>query len=401
MSGTRRDEATPLRPRAARIALIAGIVGLVLCAIGLMVDPRRLAASYLAAHITVLTTALGALIFVMIEHTIGAKWFVVLRRVAESAAMALPALAVLFVPVLVAPGAFYSWAGPLDALDAGVRTRVLAKQAYLNIPFFDVRAVVYFATWLAFAIALWRLSLRQDGARGTEAALAIGRRMRAVSAGGLVAVGLTLTFAAFDWVMSLSPEWFSTVFGVYLFAGGIVAALGLIELLAWAGLRAGPLRGTVTGEHVGAVGKLLLTFVIFWAYIAYSQYVVIWIADLPIEVGWYVTRTRGGWGTVALIVIAGQFALPFVLLLSRSLKRRPGAMAALGAWLLVMHALDVYWLVLPAFGAAGQGLHWLDPAALLCVGGLSTWFSLSRLAAHATVPGDDPNLIRSARYSAT
>jgi hypothetical protein len=188
---------------------------------------------------------------------------------------------------------------------------------------------------------------------------------------GLLVCGFTLTYASFDWLMSLEPAWYSTIYGLYVFAGGALSALGLLALLRHL---ARPAASTddADAEQVGAAGRLLLTYAMFWAYVAFAQYLVIWIGDLPADVRWYLARTRGGWGALALVVLSGQFAIPFALLLSRAVNRRSRRVALIGAWLIAVHVLDVYWLVLPALHPTGLRPSWLDVAALLLVGGAVT-----------------------------
>ncbi|HEX4468231.1 MAG TPA: hypothetical protein VH080_01800, partial [Gemmatimonadaceae bacterium] len=312
-----------------RVGAIVGAAGLVLFIIGVMIEPRQALMSYVFAYATVLTIVLGALIQVMMSNVTGARWFTVMRRVTIHVAGAMPALAVLAIPLFVGLSTIYSWTSP-SAMPAATREIVERKSAWLNAPFFVGRGIFYLLVWLATAEILRRWSIQLDTKSGLAAA-ADTRRLRRLSAGGLVAVGLTLTFASFDWLMSLEPTWYSTVYGVYVFAGGFVAALGLIAILARAASRSGNvLDGAVTPEHFGALGKLVLTFVIFWAYIAFSQFLIIWIGDVPLDASWYVTRGAGSWGTLALIVVAGQFALPLVLLLPRLPKRRPRFLAAIG-----------------------------------------------------------------------
>ena len=225
------------------------------------------------------------------------------------------------------------------------------------------------------------------------------QQQRRASAIGLVVVGLTLTMVAFDWLMPLDTEWYSTVYGVYVFAGGFVSALGVIALLAYIAARSGSaLDGSVSDEHFGALGKLMLTFVIFWAYIAFSQFLIIWIGDIPADSSWYLVRGSGSWGTLGVIVVIGQFAIPFILLLSRALKRQPRTLAAIGAWLVVMHVLDVYWLVLPAFSSSGMRVSWMDLSALLMVGGFATAAAARRVRGHVAVPVNDPYFAQAVHY---
>ncbi|HEY2378755.1 MAG TPA: hypothetical protein VGH98_22425 [Gemmatimonadaceae bacterium] len=383
--------------RIATIAAITGFVGLVLFVIGVVLEPRQALTSYVFAYAAMSTVVLGALIQVMMSNVTGARWFTVMRRITLHVTGAMPALVILAIPLFAGAAIIYSWTSP-SMLPAATRAIVDRKVAWLNMPFFIVRGVVYLGVWLAVAEILRGRSLRRDETRGLAAASET-QRLRRFSAGGLVAVGLTLTFASFDWLMSLEPTWYSTVYGVYVFAGGFVSALGLIAILARISSRAGvALDGVVTPEHFGALGKLLLTFVIFWAYIAFSQFLIIWIGDVPLDASWYLTRTSGSWGTLALIVVIGQFALPFVLLLPRAPKRRPRFLAAIGWLLLATHVLDSYWLVLPALHPLGMAPSWLDVAALLMVGGLTAAAAVWRARGQSLLPLGDPYVARAMQY---
>ncbi len=368
-----------------------GMVGLVLWVVGVLIEPRQALTSYLFAYASVVTVIVGALIQVMISHVTGAHWFTVLRRLTTDLTGAMPALGVLALPILFGAPILYSWATP-EALSVHARDLVLRKQAWLNVPFFIVRGAVYVTVWLASSEVLRRWSLAQDHTTGDDTVV-LTRRQRRISAVALVAVGLTLTFAAFDWLMSLEPTWYSSIYGAYVFAGGFLAALGVIAVIAYVESRPGmPLDGSVTPEHFGALGKLLLTFVMFWGYIAFSQYFIIWIGDMPADVSWYVWRTSGSWGTLALVVAIGQFAIPFVLLLPRAPKRRPRLLAAIGAWLILMHLLDVYWLVLPALRPTAVHVSWLDFTSLLMIGGFTTATARWRARSHTAIPVADPYL---------
>lgn len=379
-------------------ALIAGIVGLILCIIGVVVDPGRAFAAYLFAYVTILTTVLGALILVMMSHVTAARWFTVLRKLTLSVTASLPALAVLVLPVLLGVQRLYPWAHA-SSLPPDMRKLALHRQAWLNIPFFLVRAIIYVAVFAVCGEVLRRWAARENHvSRGADVVMVL-RQQRRLSAIGLVVLGLTLTMVAFDWLMPLDTEWYSTVYGVYVFAGGFVAALGVIALLAYIVARSGgALDGSVSDEHFGALGKLMLTFVIFWAYIAFSQFLIIWIGDIPADSSWYFVRGSGSWGTLGMIVVIGQFAIPFVLLLSRTLKRQPRSLAAIGAWLVVMHVLDVYWLVLPAFSPSGIRVSWIDLSALLMVGGLATASAARRVRGHSAVPVNDPYFAQAVHY---
>jgi hypothetical protein len=381
----------------ARNAAIVGVIGLVFFIIGVMTDRRHAMASYLFAYVAALTIAVGALIQVMIANVTAARWFTVLRRLTLVATASIPALAILLIPVLLGIHILYPWAHPAT-LSAEARKLAMHRAPWFNVPFFTIRAIIYVLILIAFGEALRRSAIREDESASREEVVAAATRQRKLSALGLVLSGLAITFVAFDWLMPLDPLWYSTVYGVYVFAGGFVAALGLVAVIANASSRRGALDGVVTAEHFGALGKLTLTFVIFWVYIAFAQFLIIWIGDIPADSSWYVIRAAGSWGVLGIAIVAGQFAIPFVLLLSRTLKRRPRVLAGIGAWLVLMHLIDVYWLVLPAFYPDGIRVSWLDLAAVLMVGGLSTACAAWRARGGWALPIRDPYLEPSVNY---
>ncbi len=375
-------------------ALIVGVLGLAGFILGAFLDPERAYYGWLAAYAFALTIVLGALCLVMIGHAMHARWIIVVRRVAESVIATLPLFVLLFVPILFGMPKLYPWFPPLDHVTPHLRQNILKKEDYLNVPFWLIRAVVYFVIWIGLGFFLRRWSLKQD--RDPDAA-PLERAVR-VSAVGLVFFGLALTWAAIDWIMSLSPEWVSTIFGAYVFAGGMFGAMGLLVILVWALERAGYLRGAVASAHYYALGRLCLVFTLLWAYFAYSQGFLIWIANLPSEVPFYIARTLTGWGWVFGLLVIGHFAIPFVALLMYRIKRRGGALAVVGAWMLLMHYADVAWLVLPALHHGQDGFHWSDFASLAAVLGLATAFGAWRLVGHSVVPWRDPRLPVSLSY---
>lgn len=376
-------------------ALGFAIVGAIGLAIAFAIDAPRAAASYLVAYTALLGVALGALALVMIARVTAANWFVALRRQAEQVAATLPAFAILFVPVLLSIRVLYPWTSPDTRLAPAARALVRAKAAYLNTPFFIVRAIIYFALWILIEEALRRTSLAQDAGDTRP----IERRMYALSAGGLVAFAFATSFAAFDWLMSLGPTWFSTIYGVDYFAGAMVGALALLTILVAAERRTGTLPPGVGADHVHALAKLLLTFVLFWVYIGFSQLIVIWSAEIPVERVWYAVRMRGGWKVLGGVVLLGHFALPFCALLVRSIKRSPLAMAAIGLGLLAMHYLDVYWIAMPDAPFHGGWGFACDAAALLFVGGVAAATWSVRRSDQAPVAAGDPRLAASLQYS--
>lgn len=415
--------------RVAVASLVVGVVGLGAVAVGAVFDGRQAAFSYLMAFIFWHSIAFGGLIHLMIQHAINASWGVVVRRLAEGVAGTMPVLALLFLPLLAGLELLYPWVRPGVEGGGVVAERALERGAYLNVPFFVVRAAVYFAIWIVVGWLLERWTLRQvgegegggtagGGGGGGVGAPVVGkavpgeeshrrrgvklaRRQRALSAVGLPVVAFVVTFAATDWVMSLDPEWYSTIFGVYYFSGSAVAIVALLVLLSHGMQRRGYLRGEVTLSHYHALGKLLLVFVVFWAYIAFMQFLVIWIADIPREVEWYLIRSRGSWAVVATLLVVGHFLLPFFALLSWRLKRIPVLLAGVCGWVLALHLVDIYWLILPALHPAGFHPNWLDLAALAGVGGMTVAYGVWQFRGRIVAPIADPRYEESLEFYTT
>ena len=342
---------------------VVGIAGLLVTAVGFVLDPQQAYASWLTALAAGLSVALGVVMLIAIAHVSGARWFDPLRGLALNVAGTMPLFGLLFLVLLSGIGQLYPW----------VHASGRANAAWLSVPWFVVRAAVYFAIWIAVSLLLRRWAGPDlDATPGPPSS-----RERALAAIALPALGLSLTFAGFDWLMSLSPDWVSTAFGVYWFAGGFVGALALVAVLAAVGGMGATRAPIVLGPRQAyALGALMLTFAIFWAYIAYSQYFIIWIANVPAEVAWYIPRLRGGWGALALVVLVGQFLLPLLVLLIQAAKLSPRVVGAIAALVLVMHYLDTYWLVLPAVHPDAPHPHWLDLSALAAVGGTAAgWTS--------------------------
>ncbi len=380
--------------RAPLIAAGVGVLGLLVFLIGVFVDRRQAFHSYLAAWAWAASLPLGALLFVMTGHLMGSVWTIPFRRISEAVVGAFPAVAILFIPLVFGLGDLYSWAGAPGpgADDPHVRHLIHHKAPYLRPSFFVVRAGVYLALWTGVGYLLCRWSFRQDRDPAAPAGTP-----RVISGAALPAMALTLTFAAFDWLMSLMPQWFSAAFGLYFFAGAAVGGLALVAA-ASAHANRTVLAGALAPSHFHALGKLLFAFVVVWAYIAYSQGFITWIANKPEEVVWYVARARGSWGWVTLILVLGHFFYPFFLMLPREVKRRSSLLTGAALWLLVFHYLDIHWLVLPAL-RSGFYPHWLDLAALAGVGGSAAAFALWRLRGRPIVAVGDPRLPAGMRYT--
>jgi hypothetical protein len=367
------------------IALTVGVLGLAAAAAGFFVDRQQFAYSWLLGFVFWLSLALGGLFFTMLHHLVGARWSVVLRRLGENIMDTLPLMALFALPVLFSLQQLYHWSHPeLVATDAILR----GKEGFLNPTFFAIRMVVYFAIWIGLARLLVRGSLKQDAGH-TEA---FTNRMRRVSAPGMILFALTITFAAFDWLMSLDAHWYSTIFGAYFFAGAVLGMLAFLTLVVMRMNRHGVLTGEISTEHYHDLGKMLFSFVIFWAYMAFSQYLLIWYGNIPEETIWFLHRGEGSWLYISLTIVFGHFAIPFFLLFPEAPKRHRGWMTGMAIWILLMHWIDLYWLVMPGLHPHGAVFAWQDLAATAGIGGVAVWYFWRLVAKRPLVPIKDPLL---------
>jgi hypothetical protein len=347
--------------------------------------------AWLLAFAYVLSLSLGSLFFVILQHLTRAGWSVVVRRLAEAAASTLPLMALLVVPVVAGMHDLYHWSHH----DAVAHDAILqGKLPYLNPPFFLARCALYLAVWWLLARVFVGTSVAQDASGDVN--LTVRLQKRAPPA--MLAFALTVTFASIDLLMSLDPHWFSTIFGVYFFAGSVVACFALLVLLAWSLQGGGFLRHVITIEHYHDLGKLLFAFVVFWAYIGFSQYMLYWYANIPEETGWFLRRQTNGWGWVGLALVIGHFALPFVALLSRAPKRRPRLLAAAAVWMLVMHWVDLYWLVMPELRPSGALPRLGELAMTVGICGLWFAFGVWRVGQTSLIPERDPRLDESLAF---
>ncbi|HBL31629.1 MAG TPA: quinol:cytochrome C oxidoreductase [Acidobacteria bacterium] len=348
--------------------------------------------SWLVGSLFVLGISLGALFFVLVQHATQAGWSIVVRRLAENVMGALPYLALLFVPLAVLGlGDLFHWSHP-EAVQSDPLLQ--HKAAYLNVPFFLIRTFASFAIWSVLAVWFSRQSRLQDETGDHE----ITRRMRRRSAPALILFALTVTFFAFDWLMSLDPHWYSTIFGLYFFAGSVMSFFAVLALVALAAKRQGLLTLVLSDEHQHDVGKLLFAFVAFWAYMAFSQYLLIWYANLPEETSFFAKRMVGTWSIAGTVLALGHFIVPFFFLLPRTIKRNATALRLAALWLLAMHLLDLHWLVMPNLHPAGMAPGLLDALTLIgCCGVFLAAFG-GALKRRALVPLRDPRLPESLTF---
>jgi len=386
-----------LEGRSMKWAVIGAIIGAIGFAGSYMVASGSeggmdyLLQTYLVSFAFFLSLSLGALFFVLLQHLTRAGWSVVVRRIAEVLAANVWLMAVLAIPIVLGIEHLYHWAhvgiADHDSLIAG-------KSGFLNTNFFIARLAIYFAIWSILAWFFYRTSVKQD----TTADPALTRRMEVVSAPGMVLFALALNFAAFDLLMSLDPHWFSTIYGVYYFSASVLLFFAVMpKILVWLQMQ-GLMKNAVTVEHYHDIGKFMFAFTVFWAYIAFSQYMLIWYGNIPEETEWFLKRQTGDWTAISLTLLFGHFILPFLMLISRHVKRRPVLLATFGVWVAVMCWVDMYWLVIPEFspGVARFGL--LDILVYLGMAGLYSAVIAWRLGRASLIPEGDPRLQESLAF---
>jgi len=371
--------------RLKKIPLILFLVGLAGGATYAATHSEQFYYSYLTAYLFWLGPALGGLFFTMLHHLTGSVWSIVLRKFAEAFAATIPALAVLFIPILFGLHDLYHW----SHAEAVAADPLLSKKAgWLNPAFFGIRAALYLGIWAFLAWRLGKLSDRQDGGMTEE----LKSGFLKVSAPGMILFALTVSFASFDWMMSLNPHWYSTIFGVYYAMGSIMAFLGLLIVVVTRLQAKGILAQEITAEHRHDVGKLFFAFIILWAYMAFSQYFLIWYANLPEETIYYRMRWVGSWRTVSLLIVFGHFVVPFFALISRPAKRNPLLLGIIALWMLLMHWVDIYWNVAPHQHKEGAHISPADFTTMLLIGVVVFYFFWRRLASHPIIPVGDPKL---------
>jgi len=446
-----------------KIAAGVGALGLAGAAGGYATDPGRFAFSYLFAFFLVLTFALGAIFFILVERLTSAGWSVTVRRTAEFFAAGSPVFLVLFIPLLFCMGTLYPWlhapgadggvipeahaqqhagdhaAPPHDSVqgkpdranapahpesahgstaagaahfetghtvagnheekpgpEEAAEEEVLAKKRpWLNKTAFIIRAVFYFAVWAWLGTTFFGYSTRQDATKDPKLTLKAQRLAPAAT----FLFGFTLTGAAFDWLMSLLPTWYSTIYGVTIFAGSVVAMYATMIIVTMSLNAAGHLKNAVNVEHYHDLGKLLFGFLVFWAYVSFAQYMLIWYASIPEEVTFYHHRWDvGPWKTISTVIIICHFVVPFFIILSRNAKRKLGLLRFGAIWLVVMHAVEMYWMVMPYYGGGEVSLHWIDIACVLGVGGVYLALVFYRMSKHPLIPVGDPRLSRALTF---
>jgi hypothetical protein len=367
--------------------LIVGIAGLIVGALGSLLQPAQFLQSWLIGFMFCLGLSLGCLSMLMTHHMSGGQWGLVTRRIFEAGSRLIPYCLLLFIPIAVMLPKLYLWARP-DAVRAD---EILQhKHIYLNVPFVLIRAAIYFLVWWGCSYYLTRWSIQQD--RG-EVAVTIPdtRRFRVVSAPGLVIYVVTMSLAAIDWLMSLDPHWYSTIFGFIMVGGQALFALSFAAVMLALLAPREPMASVLRTENVHDIGKLMLAFVMLWAYFSFSQFLIIWAGNLPEEITFYLERLRYGWQYVSLLIVVGHFALPFCLLLSRDLKRRPRLLARVAWFIIAMRLVDLIWIVAPNFNHEPFPVSIANVFLPIGLGGIWLYLFAGQLRRYPLLPFNDPN----------
>lgn len=371
--------------RYANVSLGIGVAGLLLSLVGYFINSEQFYFSWLTAFCFWVTIGAGGLFMVMLHYLVGARWSVVLRKFAESAAWTLPFMIVFGIPIIFGRHDLFHWTHE----EAVAHDHLLqGKEPFLNTPFFIIRMIIYFGVWFYLAWRLNQYSDMQDEAH-TGGLL---KKMRRISAPGMILFALTITFAGFDWMMSLDPHWYSTIFGVYIFSGGVVGFLAFLTMIALYFHKKNVLTDEITVEHYNDLGRLTFAFVIFWAYMAFSQYFLIWYANIPEETIWFLNRWKGSWSFVTLLIVFGNFVIPFFILITRAAKRNYLFLKIMMGWLFFMHLVDIYWIVMPTLHTEGADPSWIDITTVIGIGGIFCRIFFGKLTSRPMLPVKDPKL---------
>ena len=363
-----------------------GVIGLAVLGAGALIDREQFFRSYLVAFMFWGGLAFGSFGLVALNHIAGGRWGIVIRRICEAAIRTLPLVVVLFLPILVGMHDLYEWSVPEHI----AHDEILQFKAawYLNPTFFVVRAVIYFTILIGFGQLMLRFSLEQDATGNPQTV----RSLQMVGRGAIVLYALTMTFASVDWMMSIEPHWSSTIYGLLVIGGQVLSAFAFAIAILTLLVEHDPIAQVANAERFHDLGKMLLAFVMIYAYFAFSQFLIIWSANIPEETPWYLKRITGGWIVLAIALPLFHFFLPFFVLLSRKLKKNPRRLIIVALLMLFMRLADLYWMIAPAFSPGKFVLHWMDIAAVLGVGGVWLAAFLWQLQARPVLPLRDPAL---------
>jgi hypothetical protein len=364
------------------VLLFAATAAVLACVAGYLQDPARFFRSYTVAFTFTSAIGLGAAFFVMVQFLSGSAWSVVIRRIMENIMITLPVGALLFAPLAFGLKDVYSWMNTeMMQQDAALK----GKAAFLSQDFFLLRTLIYFALWSLWIYSIYHQSTKQDTARSAKQ-MHIASRW---SAPGLFLIVVVGSIASFDWLMSIQPKWYSTIFGLYFLAGGVLSFWSVVTLVCLGFRKAGILKDKITMEHYHDLGKWMFSMTAFYTYIAFSQYLLIWYANLPEETIFYRDRAHGGWLYVSLALPIVRFFLPFFSLLSRPAKRNLKVLGLVAAWSLLCEYVDLYWIVMPVHYKTGPVIHWLDFTTLAATVSICALVFWGRFKRHKMVPVGD------------
>jgi len=376
--------------RFAGLSVILGVVAFValaLCGAGAALDPKQFSYSWLFAFGFFFTLCAGCFFWTIVHYATDAEWTVVVRRQLENIAVLVAVLAIFFIPILLLRQHLYEWMN----IAPGKEANLDSKRAYLNLNFFILRAAFFLGFFIIASQMLRRFSVKQDKDGNPKFTI----RLRKVAFASLPLFALCLTFGAFDWLMGLNYRWFSTMFGVYIFAGAAGSSMALLVLVITALQRAGYLKNVVTKEHYHIMGKWIFAFCVFWAYIGFGQYMLIWYANIPEEIQYFLTRNTESWWNLSMLLVIGRFFGPFTILLLISIKKHPRQLSYVAGWILLMQMLDIYLVVLPALHGAGVHVSLWDFAALIAIGATLAFVYLRIVGKTSLFPVRDPRLVES------
>ena len=373
----------PQMERAQRNFLMIGVIALAVSLIGLFRDPAHFWQSYLFGFIFWSGLALGCLGIFFLHNVVGGNWGVAIRRFVESGLQTLPLIAVFAIPIFFAMGSLYSWTHP----DVRAHDVVVGHKAiYMNVPFFIGRTILYFVIWFFLGYRILRMANEHD--RTGDPALF--RRIKGASAPALLIFVLSTTYAFIDWIMSLEPDWYSTIYPWMFTVGEVLITFAFMIALLVLLSKHEPLASFVTPQHYHDLSNLMLAFTMLWAYMSFAQFLIIWAENLPDEIPWYVRRFSGGWGYVAFCIAIFQFCVPFFLLLMRFIKRNPNLLRVVAIWIIVLRMVDVFWIVEPAFRQRGLEVYWTDIVAPIGLGGIWLAYFIRNLKARPLLVLNDP-----------
>lgn len=387
-------ESDVLHPYLNRIqisALIIGIITLLLSLFEAFANTQQFYQSYLFSFLFWLGLSLGCLGWLGLHHLVGGGWGFAIQRLLEAGTRTLPLMALLFIPLYFGMHEIYIWSRPEIVANDAI---LLDKSIYLNIPFFWVRALVYFSTWFGFAFFLNKWSKMQDETGDVN----LTRKMVRLCGPLLVFYVLTMTFASFDWGMSLEPHWFSTIYGFLFVVGQGLAAMAFMVIMAYTLAKREPLSRVFKPKHFHDYGNLMFAFILLWAYMSFSQFLIIWTGNLPEEIPWYLRRIKGGWEVLAVGLVLFHFIVPFFLLLMRFFKKRAELLFKIAIFMIFMRMVDLFWYIAPAFHPEKLTINWLDIILPVSMGGIWLAYYIQQLKKRALIPLYDPRVKEALGY---